>query len=656
MAGTKGPFQGPHPPEVPLNSDMTTETKFPKDGRRVIFYLIYDERGNIDDYIPYKLERLRPFATHIVAIVNGFISPEGRAVLTPVVDEIWERQNTGFDVGGYAMALARFGDQRLAEYDELILMNYTWFGPVRPFENIFDRMDVLEVGFWGITDHGPTDPSPIGQGVMPSHIQSHWIAVRRSLFTSEEWKTYWREMPVIASYTDSILHHESRFTQLFEDLGHSYAVAYPHENYAPNMHPAFENAITLLDDGCPVVKRRPFFHDPLYLDREAIIGRWLVESATSHGYPEQFIWQSMTRTAPAKNLYTNASMMEILPSQVLAYDPDRAFRIVAIIHVFYEEMMDELLDRVLTLPSPFDLVVTTNTDEKAAALHNVISQRQDSKLNSFEVRVLPSNRGRDQSAFYVACRDVLTSGDYDLVVKIHSKKSAQDGSGPGTFFKRQQLENLLESPGFSANVIELFQREPGLGVVYPPMIHIGYPTMGNAWFTNFDAAEDLKKKLGIRVALDTTSPLAPYGGMFIARPEALALLTAYEWDYDEYAAEGLYGDGTLSHVQERMVTYAAADLGYHTRTVANTGYAAISHTFLEYKLDRMSADVSGYAYDQVHAMRPLVRLIDGGQLSVVKYLIYRYHPRLAGVLLKAYKPLLRWRRRRRGSSTGEKAL
>ena len=31
----------------------------------------------------------------------------------------------------------------------------------------------------------------------------------------------------------------------------------------------------LVRDGCPVLKRRPFFHDPLYLDRHAIIGRWL---------------------------------------------------------------------------------------------------------------------------------------------------------------------------------------------------------------------------------------------------------------------------------------------------------------------------------------------------------------------------------------------
>jgi lipopolysaccharide biosynthesis protein len=610
---------------------MTNPTSFPPDGRRVIFYLIYDKRGNIDDYIPYKLEHLRPFAQHIVAIVNGGLSDQGREKLAPIVDEIWERANTGFDVGGYAMALDRFGAERLAEYDELILMNYTFFGPVRPFGAVFDRMNSLEVGFWGMTDHGPSDPHPVYlKGVMPSHIQSHWIAVRRSVFVTEEWRSYWRDMPAITTYEESILLHESRFTKHFEDLGHPYAVAFPHENYGPGVHPAFDSAIELLDDGCPVLKRRPFFHDPLYLDREAIIGRWLVESATSDGYPEQLIWQSMTRSASARVLYTNASMMEILPSQAIGYDDTKPLRVVVIMHVFYESMMDELLDRVATLPTEFDLVITTNTPEKAAAIERAVADRSDVMVARSEIRVVESNRGRDQGAFYVTCRDVLISGRYDLVVKIHSKRSVQDGAR-GIFFKRQQLDNLLESRGYTANVLGMFQREPGLGVVYPPMIHVGYPTMGNAWFTNFDAAEELMKQLDIRVPLDTSSPLAPYGGMFIARPEALAAMTAKEWQFDDYPDEGLYGDGTLSHVQERLVSYVAAENGYHTRTIANTGYAAISHSFLEYKLDQQVQGVSGYAIDQVHEMRPLVRVEEGGQLALIKYLLFRYHPWLATI-------------------------
>ena len=81
--------------------------------------------------------------------------------LEGVADTVWERENVGFDVWGYKDALEQFGAERLAEYDELILMNYTWFGPVRPFEPVFERMDARAVDFWGMTDHGEEIPEPV---------------------------------------------------------------------------------------------------------------------------------------------------------------------------------------------------------------------------------------------------------------------------------------------------------------------------------------------------------------------------------------------------------------------------------------------------------------------------------------------------------------
>ncbi len=617
------------------------ETAFPTGGRRVIFYLLFDERGDVDDYIPWKLERLRPFAEQIIVIVNGRVSAEGHERLAGVSDEVWERENVGFDVGGYKWALERFGEARLAEFDELILMNYTWFGPVRPLEPLFERMDALEVGFWGLTDHGPVPETDDGKPALPAHIQSHWIAVRRSLFLTDEWRSYWRDMPLITSYDESIRQHEARFAAHFDGLGHAFSVAFPYSDYGTD-HPAFLNARELLDDGNPAIKRRPFFHDPLYLDREGIVGRWLVDAAVSHGYPERFIWQSMTRGASAKVLYTNASMMEILPTPALAYDPTRPLSIVAVVHIYYVDMADELLDRLATLPADYDLVATTDTEEKAEQIRAAIARRGDEHLAHSEVRVVASNRGRDQSAFYVTSRDVLVDGRYDIVVKIHSKRSVQDGEA-GVLFKRQQLENLLDSPEYASSVLGLFQREPGLGVVYAPMIHIGYPTMGNAWFTNRPLAKQLAERLGIKVHLDTSSPLAPYGGMFIARTAALRPLTAEQWSFDEYPPEGEYADGTLAHAQERLVSYAVAETGHHTRTIATAEYAAISHTYLEYKLDQISQGVHGAAYDQVHQVRSVTRMLRGGRYAVVKYLLMRYYPGVARAGALLTKPLRRSR-------------
>jgi lipopolysaccharide biosynthesis protein len=617
---------------------MSIATRFPADGRRVIFYLFYDPRGIVDEYVTYKLERLRAHAEHIFVVVNGDLTSEGRASLEAVADTVWERENVGFDVWGYKTALEEFGQERLAEYDELILMNYTFFGPVRPFEPVFERMNELEVDFWGMTMHGAVDPNPYTlDGFMHAHIQSHWIAVRRSMFSSEAWSSYWRDMPPIVSYVDSILSHESKFTHEFESLGFSKAVAFPPEEY-PAAHPAFDNAQMLMEDGCPVLKRRPFFHEPLYLDREAIIGRWLLEVAAEDGYPVSLILANMAHNAQPKVLNTNASMLEILPEVETSYDRTRPMRIAATVHIFYDDMTDELLDKLVTLPTGFDLYVTTTEERKAAIIREVIERRADPLIDHFEVRVVPSNRGRDLSAFFIGSRDVLTGGRYDIIVKIHSKKTVQQAPNAGYFFKRQQFDNLLNSPGYTANLLGLFQREPGLGVVFPPTIHIGYPTLGGAWFANREPAAKLFKKLGIRVPLDGISPLAPFGAMFIARPEALALLTAVEWHYDDYALESDHADGSLAHVQERSVSYAAGELGYHSRTVANAEYAAISHTFLEWKLDQLGAAIPGYAIEQVHLARNGGWFDTSDPVGFAKLYLHRHHPVVGTVLRLVYRP------------------
>ncbi len=607
--------------------------------RRAIIYLVYDRDGIVDDYIPHKLERLRSHADYIFVVVNGRLDDANLSKLLAVADEVHQRENVGMDVGGYADALSVLSD-RMGEFDELLLMNYTWFGPIGTFDDVFDRMNATAVDFWGMTVHGAENPHPItGEGVMRAHLQSHWIAVRSSLFLSDDWREYWATMPPITSYRTSILNHESRFTGHFADLGYQWAAAFPEENYPGTTHAAFESALQLLRDGCPVLKRRPFFHDPLYLDRHAIIGRWITDDAAERGYPLALIWENVVRAAAPKVLNTNASMLEVLPHVDVSFDPSQPLRIAAVVHIYYVDLALELLDRLDMLPQPYDLVITTTDDDKAAEIARIIADRPATKARQSEVRVLPSNRGRDLSAFFVACHDIITSTDYDLIVKIHSKKTVQQGAAAGELFKRQQLENLLASPGYAANVLGLFQKEKGLGVVFAPTLHIGYPTMGGAWFGNKEPASTLLEAAGVHVPLDDRSPLAPMGAMWIARPAAMRRF-ATTLDYDDYLPESEHRDGSLAHVQERVIAYGAAQDGFHTRTVANPEYIAISHTFLEYKFDQIMAPIQGYAIDARHDVHDLVaagRLLTSGRWRhVIGYRLRRNHPRLSRILLGPY--------------------
>jgi lipopolysaccharide biosynthesis protein len=140
------------------------------------------------------------------------------------------------------------------------------------------------------------------------------------------------------------------------------------------------------------------------------------------------------------------------------------------------------------------------------------------------------------------------------------------------------------------------------------------------------------------------SPLAPLGAMWIARPEALRLLFQEHYEYEDYSPETDHSDGSLAHVQERIIPYAAGELGYHVRTVATAEYAAISHTFLEYKLDQLSRTVQGYAIDEVVELQQRANVagqVDAGLLGSARAYISRNHPGLRDRLSPAYQRVRR---------------
>lgn len=610
-----------------------TASAFPADGRRLLIYVVYDRRGEVEDYIPYALRELRRQHEHILVVVNGELTPSGQAKLVPVCDELVQRENRGFDIWGYKFGLDLLGD-RLAEFDEIVLANDTWYGPVRSFDDVFERMNGQEIHFWGLTDHARLDPNPFTQtGYLPYHVQSYWIAVRREMYQSDLWRDYWRDLPELPEYADAVVTHEAAFTELFVSRGFTGEVAFPLITDVAMNYPLLA-ARQLLDAGCPTLKRRPFFEWPTYLDGVGVVGRWTLDTAAGYGYPLELVYADLARNVEPRILNADAALMSVLPAKDELYDPERALRTLVVAHIFYPEMTDEMLDRADYLPGAYDLLITTPEEERARDIRAHVERR--APRGSVEVRVLESNNGRDQGAFLIGCRDVLLSGAYELIVKIHSKKTPQSFPTIGEHFKLQQFDNLLHSPGYVANVVSLFQQEPGLGLAFPPMVHLGHPTLGRAWWANRDGFVALHDALGIRVPVDEDSPLAPFGSMYFARPEALRLLIEHPWTYEDFGGHEAYQDGGMAHILERMPAYAAGELGYHSRTIAAPEYMSVSHSMLSYNFDQMSSTIPGSSMDQINLIKRLGKMGDVRAVDFVAMYLYSRKPGSEKALLRAY--------------------
>ena len=602
--------------------------------KRAGIFLFYDPEGKVDDYILGCLGSLQQHMDYLLVVSNSPLDETNRKRLESVSSEVMERKNVGYDVGAYRDGLRHLGWDHMGDYDELVLFNYTFFAPIHPWASLFERTDKWDTDFWGITEHDEVRPHPfLPKLVMPRHIQSHWIAVRSSLSATKDWRSYWEDMPPIESYNDSIQWHESRFTGYFNALGYRHEVAYNVDDY-PSANPVFDNASLLLQDGCPILKRRNLFHNPLHLDRFAIIGADMLEQARAAGYDTDLILSNLARTSKPRDLVTNAGLTWVVPQSASeeTYAAAAKQKVLAVAHIFYADMAEEILQRLSVLPKGYYLVATTSNEENQAQIRAVMERYGVEG----EVRVVASNRGRDIGAFLVDCNDVLASGKWDIVVKIHSKKSVQDDYNAAQLFKTHLYDNLLNSRAHVANILAEFAAHPALGMVLAPLPHMGYPTMGHAWFTNREPAQAVAKRLGINVPFDKDMPLATYGSMFIARPQALTKLVNAGFRPENFPVEGGYKDGSLAHVLERLMAYAALSEGFYVRPVLAPKWAEVYYGYLEYKLAAVSSFLPPFTIDQV----PYLKAHGGpipNVLASIKVNIMLRQPKVGNALKPAYR-------------------
>ena len=177
-------------------------------------------------------------------------------------------RNKGFDVWAYKEGIEYITWDNMTEYDELLMINFTIAGPIDTFKDMFDEMENREIDFWGITKFYSVDHDPFGTidlGYIPEHVQSHFIAVRKKMFSSYEFQKYWENIPEIKSYADAVGKHEAIFTKTFIDKGFicsSYVETDDLEEYT-NCPILFYPKKLIAERNMPIFKRRSFFHDAI---------------------------------------------------------------------------------------------------------------------------------------------------------------------------------------------------------------------------------------------------------------------------------------------------------------------------------------------------------------------------------------------------------
>ena len=397
--------------------------------KRLGIYFFYDKDGIVDDYVPYYLSKLKPFCKELCVVVNKPLSKSGEQKLYAVTDKLIIRDNIGFDSCAYKEAIESYGYDTLKLYDELILCNFTCYGPVFPFSEMFSKMEKSDCDFWGISRYPRIENKRICDqqetDYVPEHIMSFFMGIRKKMLSSRTFKKYWDNLKVATNYAEAVAFNELLFTPYFEKHG------FKSDTFiSPELNKKFrENGATFtpcdfLKVRCPIVKRRAFFTDYslfLYFENGLQSRTALDYIAKYTDYNVNLIWDNLIRTQPGSVLKRNLHLNYFLNEDLFYGNEENlkeSLKTALLCYIYYPDMIDYCLSYAKNLPSWVDIYIFTvdpqvseKVGETFAALPNRVTVR------------CKENRGQLASAVLISGKDIFEK--YDLVCITQAKKSSQ---------------------------------------------------------------------------------------------------------------------------------------------------------------------------------------------------------------------------------------
>ena len=184
---------------------MTQPTK------RIAIYSFSDPDGIVDDYVLYQLQELRKHAETILFAAVGDITSQSKEAVAKSANHILQIDKTEAELIPYQKGIEFLGQNTLMQYDELVLMNDSMYGPVYPLEEAFSWAETSGADFWGMVRHyyyGNEIFFAVTQyNSIPEHISHSFFVIRKSLLHTEDHATFWNTLSDLDDTSSTFLYH-----------------------------------------------------------------------------------------------------------------------------------------------------------------------------------------------------------------------------------------------------------------------------------------------------------------------------------------------------------------------------------------------------------------------------------------------------------------
>ena len=188
---------------------------------RIGIITLYDCLNQVDNCTRKIVRELRSYLDYFLVVCNFKLDENDYSFLSEYSEYIYERENVGFDGGAIkdalAILLSNEMDCSLENYDELVIVNDTFFGFFSSLSPFFDWFSHSDNDFAGLTKN-------VGQYLwmektVPEHIQGYFIAIKHRMFNAACFADFWKDFNYPISSTENIFNFEYRFSTFFSANG-----------------------------------------------------------------------------------------------------------------------------------------------------------------------------------------------------------------------------------------------------------------------------------------------------------------------------------------------------------------------------------------------------------------------------------------------------
>lgn len=546
--------------------------------RKLGIYFFFDEKGIARDFTVEFVKGLKNVCTEVCIVVNGKLTDESYAKFKTVVDNVWIRKNIGFDVWAYKEMIAHLGWEYVRSFNELVLCNFTCYGPVYPFNEMFDKMEKKECDFWGAVKH-PEQPVyllPNKKGYIHEHLMSYFIVVRERMLKSEDFKLYWECVPEINTKRESTAYHETVFTKHFEDLGYksdAYVDLERYKNRCFNSSIILANEL-LIKDRCPLVKRRAFIF-PEYegllnisISNQSVELMDYINNNTE--YDANLIWDDMLQTQKMSLLHNNMHLTNVFSSM---YSIESKKQVCLCIYLASKLCVDLLVKHIESLVRVGKVVLLYADDEIAGYAKEILEIFGIKEDNLKKVEIISNRVTLD--CIKVIKEDVK-GYDYTCCIFNYNivKQSLQITEED---YISYTYSTLFENVNYINNIIARFESQPRLGLMVPAEATFSAYYGQNIARNKHNMKNNLEiyDKLGFSIPFDDGDFYNNQSAFWVRKEVLEEVNTTLE---DEKKYKTLWTSNTMDFFLPMFVQ----DYGYYVATTITEKLASVNITHNNY--------------------------------------------------------------------------